>query len=83
MLWLGSLLGTLAGILLGAVLLVAWVLLKETASGLMRLASAVRGRRRGASAVPDPETLPGGAQIYSLDERRAAPGRGRRPSGPG
>lgn len=86
MLWLGSLLGTLAGILLGAVLLIAWVLLKEIARGLMRLASAVRGRGRPcrtASVVSNPETVPGGAQIYSLHERRPAPGRGGRQSGPG
>ena len=86
MLWLLSLLGTLAGILLGAVLLIAWVLLKETARGLMRLASVLRGRGRpcrAASVVPNHETVPGGAQIFYLHERRPAPGRGGRQSGPG
>ena len=78
MLWLFSLLGTLAGILLGAVLLIAWVLLKEIARGLVWLASAViRGVRhpqdRSKSALEmaaNDEIMEGSAQVYSLDERR-------------
>ena len=89
MMWLFSLFGTLAGILVGTVILIVWVLFKETARELVRLAKAVRGARRpcrATSAVPDPETVktaPGGARIYYLHERRPVPGRERRQSSPG
>jgi hypothetical protein len=68
------------------VILIVWVLLKKTARTLARLASAVRGVRRpcrATSAVPNHETVLGSTQIDSLHERRLAPGRGCRQSGPG
>jgi hypothetical protein len=72
MLWLGSLLGTLAGILLGAAILIVWVLFKETARRLAR--AGLRGIGRLCKAPPARSartTAPDRASVYSLDDARA------------
>jgi hypothetical protein len=73
MMW--SLLGTLLGFLMAAVIFIAWLLVKHTVRALFRLARAgLRGVGRLCKAAParsDRPTAPDRAPVYALDDDRA------------